>query len=160
MPPAAHIFLEGWARPLLLLHAVAAVALAGAATHQALVAFRLWRGAIHLGRLARVYSRLLGALYPAAFALGLLMYPHYRYAVRGLYLDRYAPWASNLFDVKENFAALGLPLALALFFVGRDLEPARDRPLLGFVAFLSIALWALMLTAALSGLLITDVRGV
>ena len=32
--------------------------------------------------------------------------------------------------------------------------------LLGFVAFLSIALWALLVTAALSGFLITDVRGV
>ncbi|MBS2032000.1 MAG: hypothetical protein JST54_29145 [Deltaproteobacteria bacterium] len=156
----AHTFLESWARPLLVLHAVAALALAGASTHLAIVSWRLWRGAHHLGRLARVYAQVIGGCFAAAFLFGLLMYPHYRYAVRGLYLDRYEPWASNLFDIKENLAALGLPLAVGLFSVGRKLDPSRDQPLLGWLAFLSIAIWTLIVASAVMGLVVTDVRGV
>ena len=156
----AHVFLESFARPLLVLHALVALALAGASTHLAIVSWRLWRGAHHLGRLARVYAQVIGGCFAVAFLLGLLMYPHYRYAVRGLYLDRYEPWASNLFDIKENLAALGIPIAVALFGVGRKLEPGRDQPLLGWLAFLAIANWTLVVAAAVMGLVVTDVRGV
>lgn len=157
---APHLFLEGLARPLLLLHALVAVVLGGASTHLALVSVRMLRGNLSLGRLARVYAVVIGVSYVIAFAVGLLMYPHYRYVVRGLYLDRYEPWASNLFDIKENLAALGLPLALALAVVGARFEPAREQALVKWLAFLACAVWAVSIAAALSGFLITDVRGV
>ena len=59
---------------------------------------------------------------------GGLVYPRYRYFVRGLYLDRYAPWASNLFDFKENLATLGLPLAIGAFVLARELAQAPADP--------------------------------
>jgi hypothetical protein len=155
------VALQWAARPLLLLHAVVGMAGVGACTHLVIVAWRLRRSPEpRLGGLARLYAQVIGATYAAAFAFGLMLYPHYRYHVRGLYLDRYEPWASNLFDIKENVAALGVPLALALFFVGRRLRPEEDRALLGWLLYLAIALWASALTASLLGLLVTSVRGV
>jgi hypothetical protein len=154
------IFMDKAARTLLVFHALVAFALCGAATHLAIVSIQLWRGKHGLMRLMRVYSQVIGATFAVAFALGLLMYPHYRYHVRGLYLDRYENWASNLFDIKETLAALGLPLAITLFFVGRRLEPKKHTELLPFVTILSMTIWALVLTAAVSGLVVTSVRGV
>ena len=154
------VFLDGWARPLLVLHALAGFALAGACTHQAVVGVQLWRGRAHLARLARVYAQVIGALFALAFAAGLLLYPHYRYHVRGLYLDRYEPWASNLFDMKETLLALGLPLALGLFAVGRRLEPSREAELVPMFAAFAVALWALVLFGVFSGVVVTSVRGV
>lgn len=155
-----HVFLDTWAKPLLVLHALAAFALCGACTHQALVGVGLWRGKLHLGRLARVYAQIIGALFTLAFAIGLLLYPHYRYAVRGLYLDRYEPWASNLFDMKETLLALGLPFALSLFVIGRRLEPRSEGALLPWMAFSSVALWAIVVFGSVCGLIVTSVRGV
>ena len=155
-----HVFLDGWAKPLLVLHALAAFALLGACTHQALVAIALLRGRWHLARLARIYAQVIGALFVLAFAAGLLIYPRYRYVVRGLFLDRYEPWASNLFDMKENLVALGLPFALGLFFLGRKFDGTNDRVLVPWLAFSAISLWALVTFGVVSGLVITSVRGV
>jgi hypothetical protein len=143
----------------LVLHALCAFALCGACTHQAVVSIGLLRGRLHLGRLARVYAKVIGGLFIGVFAVGLLMYPHYRYHVRGLFLDRYEPWASNLFDMKENLLALGLPLAVCIFAVGRRLDPREDAALLPFHAMASIALWALVLFGSIAGLIVTSVRG-
>jgi hypothetical protein len=154
------IAFESAARPLLVLHAVVGFALLGASTHLLVVCVQLWRGRVHLGRLARVYAQVIGATFTASFVLGLVMYPHYRYHVRGLYLDRYEPWASNLFDMKETFAALALPLAIALLPVGRRLDPARERDLLPLVTLLAAAVWATAAFAAVAGVLVTGVRGV
>jgi hypothetical protein len=153
------IFLDGAAKPLLVLHAFAAFALLGASTHLAIVSFRLWRGGLQLGRLARIYAQIIGACFAGAFAVGLALYPHYRYHVRGLYLDRYEPWASNLFDFKETLAALGLPLALGLFFVGRRYEPKEDAAVTPYFVLLSFSVWAVALTAVVSGLIVTSVKG-
>ena len=153
------IFLESAARPLLVLHALVAAAALGASTHLAVTSVGLLRGRAQLGRVARIHSQVIGLTFVAAFALGLLVYPTYRYYVRGLYLDRYAPWASNLFDIKENLAALALPLALALLAVGRRAETGGDRAAVRLVAFLGLALWALTAFAVVSGLVITSVKG-
>ncbi len=154
------VFLHGATRPLLVLHALIAFALCGATTHLAIVSVQLLRGRVHLGRLARVYSQVIGATFVCAFALGLILYPDYRYFVRALFLDRYEPWASNLFDMKEILAGLGLPLALALFFVGRRLDPKEHRGVLPYFAALSLSVWGIALTAAISGLVVTSVRGI
>lgn len=157
MPP---VFLEGAAKPLLVLHALAAFALLGACTHQAMVAVQLLRGKLHLARLARIYARTIGALFVAAFFLGLAMYPHFRSHVRAVFLDRYEPWASNLFDVKENLLVLGLPLALVLFVFGRSFDPRQESTLVPWLSFASIALWALVLVGSILGLVVTSVKGV
>jgi len=156
-------FLESLVRPLLVLHAVLAIALAGAATHLALASVRWLRTGKPFGRSAALWSRVTGATYTAAFAVGLLMYPTYRYRVRGLYLDRYEPWASNLFDIKENLFGLGLPLALALFFVGGRLARAGEAPersAEGFVVWASLAVWLIFAASSVMGFVVTTVKGV
>jgi hypothetical protein len=154
------LFLEGAARPLLVLHALLALALGGASTHLAIIMIRVWRGRAQPGRLVRMYSRTIGALFVIDFVLGLLVYPTYRYYVRGLYFDRYEPWAANLFDLKEILLGLGLPLALGVFAVcgfGSD-ETSPERR--AWAASLSLLLWILIAFGIVSGLTVTTVRSV
>jgi TRAP-type C4-dicarboxylate transport system permease small subunit len=156
---APPVFLQDWARPLLVLHALLGLAGLGVSTHLAVVAVQLFRGRA-LDRLMRIYARLLGALYGLAFAVGLLIYPHYRVHVRGWYLDRYEPWASNLFDLKENLAALALPLGVGVMALGWRWDSARSGALRLPLLVLALLLWLTVATVVVSGLVVTDVRGV
>lgn len=143
------------ARPLLFLHLLGAVALLAVTSHAMWAALSAALGRVR-PRLLKVHAGLIGALLPLSFTLGLLMYPHYRYAVRSLYLDEHAPWASNLFDLKENLAAFALPLALAMWGVGRRASVAAElRPL---YAVLSVCCWALVVLAAVMGFVVTHVK--
>ena len=119
------VFLGSVGPLLIVLHALLALALGGSSVHQAVIATQALRGRALPGRLARLYSLIALCAYVATLLSGALVYPRYRYFVRGLYLDRYAPWASNLFVFKENLATLGLPLAIGAFMVARELAPAR-----------------------------------
>ena len=152
-------FLEPWARLLVVLHAAAAVVLIGSATHHAIITYGYLRGEARV-RLGRIYAAVACVAYAATFALGASAYPTYRYYVRGLYFDRYAVWASNLFDIKENFAALGLPLALGALLLSRVLEPKEDRPLLPGYAVMVFGTAAIVWFNVVSGLLISLTRGV
>src|SRR5690349_115909 len=113
MPPMSAPVLVDQARLLVVLHAAAAMVLIGATTHHAIVTVGYLRGRTSV-RLGRIYAVVGASAYAVTFLLGLLAYPTFRYQVRGLHLDRDAPWASNLFDIKETFAALGLPLAVGV----------------------------------------------
>jgi hypothetical protein len=153
------IWLEAWARVVVVLHAAAAIVLIGAATHHAIVAFGYLRG-VHRVRLARIYGATVLGAYAVCFALGAIAYPTYRYRVRGLYLDWYEVWASNLFDIKENFAALGFPAVVVVFVLGRALKP-KDEPALvpcyvALVVFGALLVWF----NVFSGLAITLAKGV
>jgi hypothetical protein len=153
------IFLDDWAPLLVVLHAAAAIVLIGATTHHALIAIGYLRGKSK-PRLGRIYAATLAVAYVVTFGLGLLAYPTFRYHVRGLYLDRYAPWASNLFDVKENFAALGLPLVLGVLVLSRILRPPEDRALVrGYVA-MSLTVAGIVWFAVFAGLIVTMTKGV
>jgi MFS family permease len=154
-----HTFLESYARLLVLLHAAAAIVLVGASTHHSLIVLGYLRGRFKR-RLGRIYAATVAAAYAATFALGLLAYPAFRYHVRGLYLDRHAPWASNLFDVKENFAAIGLPLVLGALLLSRVMDPKTDRGMLVGYAVMVFLSTAIIWFGVISGLLITMVKGV
>jgi hypothetical protein len=151
------IFLEASARWLVLLHAAAAIVLIGSSTHHVLIALAYGRGryAVHLGR---IYALVGACAYAVTFALGALAYPSYRYHVRGLYLDRHAVWASNLFDVKENFAAIGLPFVVGALVLSRVMDPAVDvalrRGYTVMVALVAIIVWF----NVIAGLLVTMAR--
>lgn len=177
-PPVAappSIFLYGLGRPLLVLHALCALALCGTSVHQAVYALRLLVRPPSVTRLAkcRLFALLVLLSYLAVVGLGALLYPRYRYFVRGLYLDRYAPWASNLFDFKENLATIGLPFAIATFFLARTLSgsPAlltagsADEGQLGRRLALLYTLFAFAVALvvsfnAIAGLLVASVRGI
>jgi hypothetical protein len=147
------------AKLLVLLHAAAAIVLIGSSTHNFLVTLGYLRGAYNV-RLGRIYAATVAVAYGVTFVLGALAYPTYRYYVRGLYFDRYAIWASNLFDMKENFASIGLPLVLGAFLLSRVMDPKEDGQLLpGYavmVGLTSLIVWF----NVISGLLITMTRGV
>lgn len=178
-PPSATvppIFLYGLGRPLLVLHALCALSLCGTSVHQAVYALRLFTRPFAAVRLTkcRLFSRLVLLSYLAVVGLGGLLYPRYRYFVRGLYLDRYAPWASNLFDFKENLATVGLPFAVAAFFLARTLyrQPALlttegdsqdgrlGRRLVALYAFFAIATAVVVGFNSIAGLLVASVRGI
>lgn len=142
------------ARPLLVLHALTAMALLGTTTHLVVVKALRWRGRPR-ETLERTYGRLIAPLFVGAYGLGLALYPHFRVDVRAHYLDAEQPWATNLFDFKEHLMSLGLPLAIGLFVLARRGPEAR--PLTDLFA---VALWAMVTWSAISGLIITSVRGV
>ena len=140
-------------RIVVLAHAVGAVLVSGSVGHLGVLGLaRLLGKEVAPGRLA-VHARnsLLGL--GLTFALGLLAYPHYRVYVRGLVLDRDAPWASNLFDIKENLAAFCLPLALAVLAMERD----RAAPRLS--ATFCVLLFVFTTFVMTSGFLVTLVHG-
>ncbi|HEY4178380.1 MAG TPA: hypothetical protein VGM90_16150 [Kofleriaceae bacterium] len=153
------IFLGGAARLLLVLHALAAIALIGSTTHHAIISWGYLRGRFNV-RLGRIYAATIAATYAITFGFGLLVYPTFRYHVRALYLDRYEKWASNLFDMKENFAALGFGPVIALLILSRVMNPKEDTHLrAGYIAF-AFLLCAIVWFDLISGLVITNVRGV
>jgi hypothetical protein len=157
VPPA--IWLDDHARLAVVLHALAAIVLIGATTHHWLIAIGYARGRSAI-RLGRIYAATGLVAYLATFAAGLVAYPAFRYHVRALYLDRYEPWASNLFDIKENFAALGLPLVIATFVLSRIMDPRTDRGLVvGYVAMVSLTAFIVWF-AVIGGLVVTMTRGV
>jgi hypothetical protein len=153
------IAFESAARFLVVLHAMAAIVLVGASTHHALIAIGYLRGRYKV-RLGRIYAATIAIAYGVTFVLGLLAYPTFRYHVRALYLDRYDVWASNLFDTKENFAALGIPLVVCAFVMSRVMDPKEDtalaRAYAAFVILAAVIVWF----GVISGLLITMTRGV
>ncbi len=152
-------FLQSSVRLWVLAHAAGAIVLVGASTHQFLVTLGYLRGRYRL-RLGRIYAATVLVTYLITFGLGSLAYPTYRYHVRGLYLDRYEVWASNLFDIKENFASIGLPLVVAVFLLSRTMEPKEDRALLFGYAASVFLVTAIVWFNVVSGLLITMARGV
>lgn len=177
LPSPPSVFLFAWGRPLLVLHALSALVLGGASVHQAVVALRLLRRkpSARLLRWARLFSRIALCAYIAVMALGALIYPRYRYFVRGLFLDREAPWASNLFDFKENLATIGLPFAVAAVLLATQLgrvptsvqaddtlteRAPLERKLIRLYALFAVATATVAIFNLLAGLLVTSVHGI
>jgi hypothetical protein len=156
VPP--EIVFAGVARLFVVLHAMAAIVLIGASTHHALIAIGYLRGTFK-ERLGRIYAATVAVAYGITFVLGLVAYPSFRYHVRGLYLDRYEPWASNLFDTKENFAALGLPLVIAAFVLSRAMNPKEDKALAQGYAAIVVLAATIVWFSVISGLVVTLTRG-
>src|SRR5262249_49905235 len=121
--------------------------------------------------LVRLYALVAAAAYTVTALFGGLLYPRYRYFVRGLQLDRDAPWASNLFDFKENLATLGRPLAIGALIVPsglrhgdtRALQNVADRrlsmQLRWIYGCMAIGTALVSVFNIIAGLIVTGVRG-
>ena len=153
------VVLESQARVLVLLHAAGAIVLVGASTHHFLVSLGYLRQHYKI-RLGRIYALIVAIAYVATLVLGALAYPTFRYHVRGLYLDRYEVWATSLFEMKENLAVVGLPLAVGAWLMSRVMNPVEDRHARVRYAVLVFGQTAIVWFNVVSGLLITMVRGV
>lgn len=160
VPPEAQTALFAVRKLLLVAHLVLSIVLVGAATHHAWQMRALLRGT-GSRRLERLWARTVAASFLAVYALGALLYPTYRYHVRALFLDRYAPSMSNLFDIKENLATIALLLALALGALGGRLtSDVEDRPLRPVYASISWFVAAVVWFNVVSGVLIVSHRSV
>jgi hypothetical protein len=147
------------ARLLVVLHTAAAIVLIGSVTHHTIITIGYLRGRASV-RLGRIYAIVGASAYAVTFLFGLLAYPTFRYQVRGLHLDRDAPWASNLFDTKETMAALGLPLVVGVLLLSRVMRPAEDRGLLVTYAGMVFLVAANVWFDVFAGLVITMARSV
>lgn len=159
-PDAHHaITLYAARRVLLVLHDAGAVVLLGAATHHVREMRHYLRGRFDRAPLEKTYARVVALAYVATFALGAIVYPSYRYHVRGLWLDRFAPFYSGLFDVKEVFASLTLVVALALGALSLTFKPAEEAWLVRVYAAMSLLVCAVAWLDAIAGVLVGSVRG-
>ena len=151
---------EAYARPLMLMHTLAAFMLLGAATHHGLMVRAIAWNPRFNASLSRVYASVSVVAYLTTTALGAVVYPAYRYYVRGLYLDRHALWASRLFDIKEDLAVLGALSVVGIFILSRSVSMKSERRHLvvysGLVWTVAIIVWV----DTVSGLLISMARSV
>lgn len=149
----------GARRLLLVLHAGAAIVLIGASTHHALQMRHYLRGDFARQALEKTYAKVISVAYVITFLLGAMVYPSYRVQVRGLYLDRYAPGWSGLFDLKEVYASLTLTVAVGLGALALTLRPNESPALARVYAMMSLLVCAVVWFDVIAGLLITSVRG-
>ncbi len=159
VPHGGGVWLEGAAAALLVVHALAAIALLGATTHDAVLVIGFLRGRFGRAGLERLYVRIQLVAYLATFALGAVVYPAYRIYVRAAVFDRWAPWASNLFDIKENFAALGLPVVMAYAWLRSRFDPRKDVAWRPLYAVLGLTAAALVWFQTVAGLVLVAERG-
>ncbi|MEZ4221050.1 MAG: hypothetical protein R3B13_08975 [Polyangiaceae bacterium] len=114
---------ESIARLLQFLHWIAAIAATAACVH---LIVRLWRA--RGDRRAYVHARTLLVAYALLYGLGSLVYPTFRVRVRAEFLDRVYPWATGLFEIKEQAATLALVPVVGIFLLLRrpgEAEPSR-----------------------------------
>lgn len=102
---------------LLILHGLAAVALLGAVTHQALAAsarrteprmrsfFARFRATD-----AGAYANAVVILFLIVSVMGAMLYPRYRFVVRPILQTLDLRAANGVFELKEHFSAIGLLL--------------------------------------------------
>jgi hypothetical protein len=159
-PPDEAVFLYGARRLLLVLHAAGSVVLVGAATHHALSMRHYLRGRFARAPLEKTWAKVVAAAYVFTFVIGALLYPTYRYHVRGLYLDRYAPAFAGLFDVKEVYASLTLVVAIGLGALAFTLRPAEERSLVRVYAAMSFIVCGVVWLNVVLGILVSSVRGI
>jgi hypothetical protein len=183
------LFLERLARPLLLLHAVAAGVLVGVTTHHLLACRRYLRGIYDRAPIERRYALVSALAYLVTFAVGLAEYPAYKVRVRAEYFDaptvvdgearlrseaaaavgsppgaraisRDLGWVGRLFDVKEHWAALAAAASLALLALSRLAHPSEDRRFTAAYVGLSAVVCSAAWLAALVGIVTTSFRSV
>jgi hypothetical protein len=147
---------------LLILHGLVAVALLGAITHQMLAAWTpsgAGRRSL-IGRLRAVepagYANAIVVLYAGVAFLGAVVYLFFKVDIQPD-LERDRHWhALGFFDLKEDFAAIGLGLLPAYWISWRrPVADARGRTAAALTTILGFIVWWSFLT----GHVVNDIRG-
>lgn len=142
----------GVTKALLVLHAAAAIALIGSATHGAVLAVRNLLGLAPRPKLQRTYASVTAVAYLVCFVLGLVIYPAFRVDVRAAYFDPQLPLATGFFEVKEHWLGVGL-LALGVFWpLSRRIDLRSDTPEVWAFSILAITLGVVVWFATFTGL--------
>jgi hypothetical protein len=147
---------------LLIIHALLAVTLLGAITHQTIsvwLPLRKTAGSF-VGRMRAVpaasYVNAIIVLYLATAILGGVIYPSYRLSVR-IVLEQLQLWKANgAFELKEHFVAVGLGMLPAYWYFWRQplaADYARTRAVL--TSILAFIVW----WSFLVGHILNNIRG-
>ena len=133
---------------LLIFHALVAVALIGAITHQALSAWRVAgvRPQTFVGRFRSVsamsYTNAIIVLYIISCILGDIVYAPYRLEIRTTLEDLNLQAANGVFEIKEHFAAIGLMMLPAYWLYWRQpLSPDHANARKYITAILAFIVW-------------------
>jgi hypothetical protein len=184
------LFLESLARPLLLCHAIAAAVLVGATTHHLLWCRHYLWGRYGRVKAERRFATICTITFVATFLAGNLLYPTYKVRVRAEFFDNPQAIAeevklrvaqhqtigvsqatapsvvaslspiARLFDIKENWVALGCAASVALWILSRKLHPQDDRRVLPLYVGLSAVQCGTAWCGAVVGLLTASYRSV
>ena len=184
------IFLESLARPLLLCHAIAAAVLVGATTHHLLWCRHYLWGSYARAKAERRFSTICTVMFVTTFIAGNLLYPTYKVRVRAEFFDnatavseevklRIAQHAlvgmppppaptvvaslspiARLFDIKENWVALGCAASVALWILSRKLHPKDEPRVLPLYVGLSMVQCGTAWLGAVVGLVTASYRSV
>lgn len=153
------IFAQSLAKPLVLVHALAGFVAAATAIHLAVHASMGLRRGIFPSR-GRTYAVVMTAAVAACVTSGLVAYPGFRVHIRGLFLDRFAPAMTAVFEIKEHLGVLVIPfvaLALVLERAARAERSAHSAKLFATTTWVAAATLA---ACVVMGLIVTMERGV
>jgi hypothetical protein len=132
---------------LLIFHALVAVALLGALTHQALAVWwpvpagpRSFIGNFR-GVRSVTYTNVIIALYVTEIIAGSFLYPSYRLSVRLVLEDLRMKAPTGIFEIKEHLAALGLGMLPAYWYYWRKPAAEHGRTQALLTAFLAVTVW-------------------
>jgi hypothetical protein len=132
---------------LLIAHALLAVTLLGAITHQTIGAWlpARQRAESFVGRMRSVppaaYANAVVVLYVATATVGAVIYPSYRLNVR-LVLEQMQLYAANgSFELKEHFVTLGLGVLPAYWYFWRKAPADHARTRAALTALLAFVVW-------------------
>ena len=147
---------------LLILHAILAVTLLGAITHQAISVWLPARRTANsfVGRVRAVaapsYVNAIIVLYVLTATLGAIIYPEYRLWVRVILRELRLHVPEGLFELKEHFVAIGLGILPAYWYFWRH-SPAEthERTRAALTTVLAFIVW----WSFLVGHILNNIRG-
>jgi hypothetical protein len=182
------IFLERWARPLLIIHAIAAAVLVASTTHHVVWLRGYFRRNFARYSSERRFALIASIAFVVTFLLGNVLYPVYKVRVRAEYLDNPAAIAEDmrlreaqrkltaptvvavappslspvarLFDIKEHWVAIGCGASLLLLALSRLAHPREQPSTLVLYLGLALLVCATAWWGALVGLITASFRSV
>jgi hypothetical protein len=142
---------------LLFIHLLLGAALSASLLGEAVAGIALLQRGSGL-RWFRILASSSVLTYLAEAAIGLVNYPPYRIDVRAHYLDRAAPWATRLFDVKENLVLIAFPLVAGAWFLSRSFDPERDRRFRAILTVCAVGAAVLVGLGSVMGFVVCRIR--
>jgi hypothetical protein len=181
------LFLEAYARPLLVLHAISAAVLVATSTHHVVWMRGYRRADFRRLRGERLFALVVSCAFVSTFFVGNLLYPIYKVRVRAEYLDNPSAIAAEahlraehqvgaaapvkagpvslspiarLFDIKEHWVAIGCAASLLLFYLSRRAHPRQHPKVLPLYLGLALVVCGTAWWGAIVGLVTASFRSV